>query len=131
MRKSAHSPLPTALSASLSRLLPFLLVLVLAATLSACDFGEESRERSLELQQFTIAMEAKYRRESYRNDVDLHFTSNGTDTVTVVLTYKNMPDRGLAESIGDSAVDLVKRQLRQDPKFKDRVVEVRKEVSAR
>jgi hypothetical protein len=80
---------------------------------------------------FILRTEVKYRRESYRNSIDLHFMENGPRRIKVRVTYDRNGDPTTANSIADAALDLVKRLKREDEYVRDISIDFDREVVRR
>ncbi len=77
------------------------------------------RTDSVKIAAFIVRLEQKYKREAYRNAIDLHFLSGGENRVKVRVTYDRKTDPTMAASIADAAVELAKRLRREDPELRD------------
>lgn len=124
-------------------------LLTLCAMNLACTKDEEGKSKrpatifdatppqpkadQVKIDNFIVRLEQKYKRESIRNAVDLHFSDNGPGRIKIRLTYDRAADPTTANSIADAAVELAKRLKREDPELRDldilfdRVVERRAE----
>lgn len=124
-------------------------LLVICATYLACTKDEEGKSKrpttifdstppkpqvdQVLIDDFIVHLEQKYKRESIRNAVDLHFSDNGPGHIKVRLTYDRESNPTTANSIADAAVELAKRLKREDPELReidiifDRVLERRAE----
>lgn len=105
-----------------------LTILGIAAFISACirsENGPSPQER------FILKIEQKYKREAYRNDIDLHFVPVGSDGLKIVATYKNGASVDLATNIANGAIELVRGLKAQDPTVKDLDLTIDKEVRPR
>lgn len=80
---------------------------------------------------FIVRMEQKYKREAFRNAIDLHFVANGENRMKVRVTYDHTADPTTASSIADAAVDLTKRLKHEDPSLKDLDFAIDRELKAR
>ncbi len=108
------------------------LSLLFILALAACS-GSGKPEISLEsrVQTFVIKTESKYKRHEERNEIDLHFRTEGDGRIHVVVTYRSPLDRVLADSIADAAVEMVRRNLNSDPELNGESVSVDKIVRQR
>lgn len=95
------------------------------------QFSPDPRSNELKVADFIIQLEKKYKRESIRNAIDLHFTSNGPGRIKVRLTYDRTSDPTTAGSIGDAAIELARRLKREDPALRDVDIQFEREVVRR
>ena len=111
-----------------------LLPVILFFTLSSCNkdsLKSDPMSSVSDLQLFVYKVEAKYKREASRNDIDLHFTTDGKKEIKITLTYKNDSDQDLALSIAEAAVTHVKRLLLEEKDLKASEVRISTEVKKR
>lgn len=98
---------------------------------SGC-FDKEPPMNSVSPQELFInKLEQKYKREAYRNDIDLHFTVAGPKKLKIISTYKQGASVELAYSITNGAAELVRGLKQQDPVMRELELEVEKEVLPR
>lgn len=111
-----------------------LIALALALiSLSSCT-GEKpptSMDQLSTLQRFTLTVEKKYKREAYKNDIDLHFLPVDQKRVKVVVTYKDNTLHSTADSVADAAIEHYRRLAKESPEMSDVEYILEKEVKLR
>ncbi len=91
------------------------------------------RSDQIKIDDFVVALESRYKRESLRNAIDLHFSKVGSNQIKIRVGYDRTANPTTANSIADAAVELAKRLKREDPELRnidvtfERVVEPRRE----
>jgi len=83
------------------------------------------------LQRFTLTVEKKYKRESYKNDIDLHFLPIDAKRVKVMVTYRDNTFESQAESVADAAIEHYRRLARESSEMVDVEYAIEKEVKLR
>lgn len=83
------------------------------------------------LQRFTLGVEKKWKRESYKNDIDLHFLPIDDRHVKVVVTYKDNTFHSTADSVADAAIAHYKRLARESSEMADVEFVIDKELKLR
>jgi uncharacterized membrane-anchored protein YhcB (DUF1043 family) len=78
---------------------------------------------------FVLRVDNKYRREEYRNEISLHFDYVSPRSMQIRIHYKNVTQAGLAQSIGQAAIEHVKRLQSEDPSVAKEPLQVSLSVS--
>lgn len=84
-----------------------------------------------DLQHFVYKVEAKYKREAGRNDIDLHFITANAGEIRIELTYKKPGDQDLALSIAEAAANMTKRLILEEETLKDKNIRITTQTKLR
>ncbi len=90
-----------------------------------------SMDQMSPLQRFTLTVEKKYKRESYKNDIDLHFLPVDAKHVKILVTYKDNTLFTMADSVADAAIEHYRRLAKEAPEMNDVEYVIEKEVKLR